>query len=182
MCKILAFRFAYFRKSTPNEKSRTPWSTRRSEYNKPRFSIKLFEKRGSFILAQWEGFEPSSRFSGYTISNRARYDHFDTTACHKVKPILFQKSNMNIIAGFFYSSSPNVQMLTTKKGRRKPSRKRIHRCGNLWSVPPWEAAARPTGDSGGTEKREKRGGLVHIWPVVLTSVEYHTGGKSDGRI
>lgn len=36
-----------------------------------------------FSLAQWEGFEPSSRFSGYTISNRARYDHFDTTASHK---------------------------------------------------------------------------------------------------
>ena len=36
-----------------------------------------------FSLAQWEGFEPSSRFSGYTISNRARYDHFDTTAGHR---------------------------------------------------------------------------------------------------
>ena len=31
------------------------------------------------VLAEWEGFEPSSRVSGYTISNRARYDHFDTT-------------------------------------------------------------------------------------------------------
>lgn len=29
-------------------------------------------------MAEQEGFEPSSRFSGYTISNRARYDHFDT--------------------------------------------------------------------------------------------------------
>ncbi len=36
-----------------------------------------------FLLAQWEGFEPSSRVNGYTISNRARYDHFDTTASHK---------------------------------------------------------------------------------------------------
>ena len=31
------------------------------------------------ILAEWEGFEPSSRVTDYTISNRARYDHFDTT-------------------------------------------------------------------------------------------------------
>ena len=30
-------------------------------------------------LAEWEGFEPSSRVTDYTISNRARYDHFDTT-------------------------------------------------------------------------------------------------------
>ena len=30
-------------------------------------------------MAEWEGFEPSSRVSGYTISSRARYDHFDTT-------------------------------------------------------------------------------------------------------
>ncbi len=33
---------------------------------------------GSF-LAEQEGFEPSSRVHGYTISNRARYDRFDTT-------------------------------------------------------------------------------------------------------
>ena len=31
-------------------------------------------------LAQREGFEPSSGFSRYTISNRARYDLFDTAA------------------------------------------------------------------------------------------------------
>lgn len=30
-------------------------------------------------VAEQEGFEPSSRVSGYTISSRARYDHFDTT-------------------------------------------------------------------------------------------------------
>ena len=30
-------------------------------------------------VAEWEGFEPSSRVTDYTISNRARYDHFDTT-------------------------------------------------------------------------------------------------------
>ena len=30
-------------------------------------------------LAEKEGFEPSSRVSGYTISSRARYDHFDTS-------------------------------------------------------------------------------------------------------
>lgn len=29
-------------------------------------------------MAEQEGFEPSSRVSGYTISSRARYDHFDT--------------------------------------------------------------------------------------------------------
>ena len=51
-----------------------------SEYDKSRFSIKWFEKRDSFIMAQWEGFEPSSRVNGYTISNRARYDLFDTAA------------------------------------------------------------------------------------------------------
>lgn len=32
------------------------------------------------FLAQREGFEPSSGFSRYTISNRARYDLFDTAA------------------------------------------------------------------------------------------------------
>ena len=31
-------------------------------------------------MAQQEGFEPSSGFSRYTISNRARYDLFDTAA------------------------------------------------------------------------------------------------------
>ena len=31
-------------------------------------------------VAQQERFELSSRVSGYTISSRARYDHFDTTA------------------------------------------------------------------------------------------------------
>ena len=34
----------------------------------------------AFPLAQREGFEPSSGFSRYTISNRARYDLFDTAA------------------------------------------------------------------------------------------------------
>ena len=29
------------------------------EYNKSRFSIKWFEKRDSFIMAEKEGFEPS---------------------------------------------------------------------------------------------------------------------------
>lgn len=35
---------------------------------------------GLRVLAQREGFEPSSGFSRYTISNRARYDLFDTAA------------------------------------------------------------------------------------------------------
>ena len=34
-------------------------------------------------MAQREGFEPSSGFSRYTISNRARYDLFDTAAYYK---------------------------------------------------------------------------------------------------
>ena len=69
---------------------------------------KLRSSDRSFLLAQWEGFEPSSRFSGYTISNRARYDHFDTTASHKWEyTYSAPKANMNIITGFSYSSSPN---------------------------------------------------------------------------
>ncbi len=31
-------------------------------------------------MAQRVGFEPTSGFSRYTISNRARYVHFDTAA------------------------------------------------------------------------------------------------------
>ena len=64
-------------------KSENSYIARFPVYDKSRFSIKWFEKRDSFILAQREGFEPSSRFSDYTISNRARYDHFDTAAGHK---------------------------------------------------------------------------------------------------
>ena len=33
------------------------------KYDEPRFSRKRFEKRGSFILAQKEGFEPSHGFT-----------------------------------------------------------------------------------------------------------------------
>ena len=36
-------------------------------------------------VAQQERFELSSRVSGYTISSRARYDHFDTTPSTAVR-------------------------------------------------------------------------------------------------
>ncbi len=43
-------------------------------------------------VAQQERFELSSRFSGYTISNRARYDHFDTAAYSFFLPLQYRGS------------------------------------------------------------------------------------------
>ncbi len=55
-------------------------------------------------------------------------------------------------------------------------------CGDLWSVPPWAASADPRGTAvEQREKREKRGGSVHFWPFVLTSVGYHITEESDGH-
>ena len=71
-----------------------------------------------FSLAQWEGFEPSSGFSRYTISNRARYDLFDTAANGGEATFLLTAALCYIIAVFFLLSREfsNFLLCTTHNG------------------------------------------------------------------
>ena len=82
-------------------KSGKPLVTRLSIYDEPHFSIKQFEKRGSFIMVPVVGLEPTPCCQERILSpSRLPFHHTGLLKKHSYYSVLFQKKQAYFIKNF----------------------------------------------------------------------------------